>query len=72
MRLSSLNELTMTPLDTLYAEIKEIDPSFTIVFNSKTGNTEGICQHNHVFEEESLSKLIIKVWLYYFNAEKEE
>ena len=58
--------ITTTPLDKLLREIYQIDPSFTIVYDKNSGKTRGICQYNAVFEADSLSHLIVIVWLYYF------
>jgi hypothetical protein len=61
-----MNDPYMTPLDTLLREIFEVDPSFTVVYDAKSGKTQGICQYNAEFEGNSLSAVIITVWLYYF------
>ena len=67
-----MNDPYMMPLDTLYKEIVEVDPSFTTVYDYKTGKTTGICRHNAEFVENSLSSVLIKVWLYYFKEKTED
>lgn len=59
----------MTPLDVLWNEIKEIDPSFRVEYNAKTKKTIAICLSDALvdteFEAESLSQVIIMAWLHF-------
>lgn len=61
-----MHDIRMTPIDTLLGEIFDIDPSFTIVYDDNAKKTRGICLHNAIFEANSLSDVIVKVWMYYY------